>query len=85
MTKVNIFLRYEKQWQRRTLKSSIILSGSLNFLSFQNIWSTFGVTTNFSSLRNYIVKNPHISTDLKMQVLTNFGVEKRMYGHHELF
>jgi hypothetical protein len=85
VTKVTIFLHYEEEWQRRTVKSSIILSGSLHFLSFQNIWSTSGVTANFSSLRNYIVKIPHISTDLKMQVLTNFWVEKRMYGHHELF
>ena len=85
MTKVNIFLHYEEEWQRRTVKSSIIVSGSVHFLSFQNIWSTFGVTENFSSLRIYVVKNPHIATDLKMQVLTNFWVERRMYGHHKLF
>jgi hypothetical protein len=69
---------------KEAVNASIILSGSLHFLSFQNIWSTFGVTANFSLLSNYIVKNPHISTDLKMQVLTNFWVEKRMYGHHKL-
>jgi len=31
MTKVTIFLHYEEEWQRRTAKSSIILSGSLHF------------------------------------------------------
>jgi len=34
------------------------------------------VTANFSSLRNYIVKNLHISTDLKLQILTNFGLKR---------
>jgi hypothetical protein len=66
MTKVTIFLHYEEEWQRGTVKSSVILSGSLHFLSFQNILSTSGVTANFLSLRNYIVKTLHISTDLKM-------------------
>jgi hypothetical protein len=30
-------------------------------------------------------EHANIFTGLKMQVLTNFGVEKRMYGHNKNF